>query len=736
MEVLLWNYLEPLTIRSFAAGRFPDLYALRDYVEDINTANNIGVDKTNSDSGHLMLLAASTYQDARPIILTGANYSDIQGGTILYLPWSDLNVSVRSPIDPSVTVSVPYGVTDDVQLLRTRVAASLNIHEKFFDLVYKHRVLLDDDLIIDVCRATESDTLQAGVGKQSRDSRNEKTEHTLGHDRKNVSLLATNGNHGGVVASTRNTAENNNLKPSSGGAIKNIREKCSHAVEVVLQPGLTVTLNIRTFWQCNYRVRMKLTTRVASVVELVVSLTFKNKATLNSHSRLLPSIMRLEHPDGTLLKNDALLVDCISLQAQATGYCELNLQQVTVKANRSRKVVVKCDSAAEADLCYVNVTSNSWLVVALQVHCITGLPVDCLTLQQNIKDHTSTVNVWSSISVQRSDIDIIAVLRNSAACTADVIIAPARSVKITVSVPHMPAIALHCDLGETMRDLKDRLKVKGVTDADQCSVYHKQVRLLDTSHLAHYDTLADCLAFELRRVDMSVIIIIGHSTKRITVDCGMSIRDFTDYVRQVLRKSKLLYGNQLAEVSLVYCGRLLDERHEAGEVGGTVGDVLTEDSRVFALLFSQRSIRHQMCQLKSDQTTVSLVSLTTRQSSNIKLAPPQPQQKCVEASLNLLAFLQWKYQLSALQCQSTPSADAVDGDADISNYVSSKTLSGSGCDETPADQQIARTTTALSILQLQDTHDDSFVVLTVKQFYHHLLADDPYLIWYWNNTLY
>lgn len=458
-DLLLWHYAEPRVLRLYSTSQFPNLDDLR---ENVNNTVNSSKSKVK-----LMALTGSAAVSAEPTILTAANYSSSHGNIILCLPLTELHVDIH-PLSSASTASniesLQYTATDTVLTLRQRLAKSLDVPEQFFDLMHSDcGFLVDDDLLIDACqemKESEGAGNRQSSGVSNESARARITLETTGAEtKKAISSPNSNSNRvngaGDDVKRAMGSGETRSTNGSGKSRTAARSVDVSEAVKstninqhesanehktmlFVEQPSPTITLQVHTFWQRDYYVRIHMNVKVASITEIILSQTFsRNQATsLHEHRSLLMQTFRLETPNGTTLNNDDFLINYIS--NQNTGVCRLNLQQVAAKCDWTRTVVVSRENNT-TELFRMSAQSNLWLIVALEAHRITHLPVDVLKLKLKSNGQITAVNLWSSISIQKSDSDVIAMLTSETHSPLLPALAAKRSPIIEVKV-HIPIL--------------------------------------------------------------------------------------------------------------------------------------------------------------------------------------------------------------------------------------------------------------------------------------------------------
>lgn len=309
----------------------------------------------------------------------------------------------------------------------------------------------------------------------------------------------------------------------------------------------------------------------------------------------------------------------------------------------------------------------------------------------------------------------------------------------------MPDILLHCNINETVSEVKERLVHLGVTDANQCSMFFRHVKLRNDSRLAdYYTTIGDTLSFELKRVDLPVSIMVKEVTKRMAINSDITVEEFTACIRTVLTESKLLP----LQFDMLYCGRLLNPRLQV-----RVGSILGTNSHVFVRITQANSMHLHSHQIYIGNKNIATASFSPNNSS-IKLTNAHDirlrhGQKRLNLTLN--HFFLWKYRSVIAQSSINLTLDAqktcTNDDSDTERTVALASPHSSPRLLTRRQQNLSklapRTDHMFKMIDSPTTNnlhqatatELSSIKAKEQPVYHNMAANDPYLLWYWNKTL-
>ena len=611
-------------------------------------------------------------QNDEPALLTSSNCND-KDSIILCLPSNEsLEFRARSP--KGVDCSWTMKTDDTVLSLKNKLASCWRISGRFFDIVYRKCPLVDTDLLIDVCFNLK-DRISSIEGNKIPD--------------RNITMLKQK--------SKRN--------PTDGE---------EYFFEVREQAGPYIILNIDTLWQKTYVFHVNVKSKVFDVLKLIFAQAFRDNAIVTAREQLIKQTFFLSMRDGSQLDSDGLLIDCPNM----TGHTFLRLRHINERMNWSKNVIVFYD---DKQLCDMACTVNLWLFVALEVHRVTKYSIDDMMLKMS---NGRQVNNWSSISVLKSDnpnatIAVTLSYKRSLVVDTD-------KLDVIVNVAQMPSVSLKCIASNTIGQVKAMLINKGILDAGFCHLFYKKVKLRDDSHLSDYEWF-ESLSFDLRLTELPVCIIFEDIAKKVVVDCQMPIRrHFVNYIEK-------LFNLTSEQFDLIYCGRLVN----LNDNFDTVGSIFDVNASVYV----RRSSIFQL-QLFQEQSHVANFSFNN---GSIRLSYSGKRLLLKQWYDYFAKFFEWKHRASSCNEEREAHSSKMTKTDGRLQTVSEE-------DGTDVSTKFHRQKKPVRLTSISELDSSSQTLASVSSYssatetvdrrqtkentYRDLPVKDPYLLWYWNKTLF
>ena len=303
-------------------------------------------------------------------------------------------------------------------------------------------------------------------------------------------------------------------------------------VHLLIQPDPGVTLNVITFWGCNYQLEV---TQCQTVQEIIDSVVRKAGAELSTEAvspvshQLYNHLMVLEC-DGETLDNNTYW----SKYQQHPGATATLVS--AGEAGGEDKVTLRVliqDKVRVEVTCYVR---DTWFVGCLRLHGKSGTPVRGIKLLANEKPVQITDTIGRSHGAE-IDVRVLTGYDDSHSSGKFPILCKLPPDGVEVSVM--------CCKRDTVRELKGALEAWGFKDAQYYQVYSNKTRLINNTKLA---TCKLNKAVEFRLDEFPVSVTQGVKTITVSVQkeqtMSAMLTNITGKFTDMSAKLRVLYAGR------------------------------------------------------------------------------------------------------------------------------------------------------------------------------------------------